>query len=322
MHVADFEARAFTAKTARTQCAQPPFVRQFGQRIGLVHELTQLAAAKEIPDNGSQRLRIDKLLWRKLFNFCVKDRHTLFDQPLRAGQTQTALVLEQLAHGADTAATKVIYVVHRAFAALEIDQIANGRDKVFLFQQSRLVVLRQTELLLHLVATHATEVITPRVEEDPLEQLPGIRDGRRITGAQLLVKVLQRVVLCAGRVLLDALEEQALIPTDVDNFDVVIAGCAHLFDQFLGQRIVAPRQNALRLGVNDIVFDHEVGELGFVGCFLKGTLFNRVEKAQQFVVHPITQRAQEGSRQEFPATFFTVQINIQQIAGVKLDLDP
>ena len=64
MHVADFEAGAIAGETAWPEGRETALVRQFGQRIDLVHELRELAAAEEIADDGRERLRIDELLRR------------------------------------------------------------------------------------------------------------------------------------------------------------------------------------------------------------------------------------------------------------------
>jgi hypothetical protein len=111
MHVADLEAGAVAGKTARPKGGEAALVRQLGERIGLVHELRELAAAEEIADDGGERLRIDQLLRRHALDVHVEQRHALLDQALRAGQADAALVGEQFAHGADAAAAEVIDVV-------------------------------------------------------------------------------------------------------------------------------------------------------------------------------------------------------------------
>ena len=63
MNVAHFESSPFPTKTSRTESRQTPFVRQFCERIRLIHELRKLRTAKEIPDNGAERFWIDELLW-------------------------------------------------------------------------------------------------------------------------------------------------------------------------------------------------------------------------------------------------------------------
>src|SRR5208282_3614905 len=50
MDVANLKPGAIAREAARPQGGQTPLVRQFSQRVDLVHELGKLAAAKEIPD--------------------------------------------------------------------------------------------------------------------------------------------------------------------------------------------------------------------------------------------------------------------------------
>src|SRR3546814_1109801 len=48
VNVAHFKARAFTGKTARPERRHTTLVRDFGQRIGLIHELGKLRGAEEL----------------------------------------------------------------------------------------------------------------------------------------------------------------------------------------------------------------------------------------------------------------------------------
>ena len=130
MNVADFEARAFAAETARAQRAQAPLVGQFGKRIGLVHELAELAASEEILDDGGKRFRIDQFLRRQSAGGGSKSVMRSLDQALGAGQADAALVLEQFAHRAQAAAAEMIDIVNRALALADVDQIANGLDRL------------------------------------------------------------------------------------------------------------------------------------------------------------------------------------------------
>ena len=50
MDVADFEARAFARQTARPEGRQAALVREFGQRVRLIHELRELRGAEELFD--------------------------------------------------------------------------------------------------------------------------------------------------------------------------------------------------------------------------------------------------------------------------------
>ena len=95
-------------------------MREFRERINLIHELRQLAAAKEIADDRRKRLRIDELLRRHLFHRLIEQRHAFLDETFGAREADAALVGEQFTNGADAAAAQMINVVKRAFALLEL----------------------------------------------------------------------------------------------------------------------------------------------------------------------------------------------------------
>src|SRR3954471_12076312 len=58
MNVAHFESRAIARETAWSQRRQAALVRQFGERIRLIHELRELRAAEEIANDRAERLWI------------------------------------------------------------------------------------------------------------------------------------------------------------------------------------------------------------------------------------------------------------------------
>src|SRR5260221_8729056 len=60
VNVAHFESRAFTGKTTWSKSRKTPLVRNFAQRIGLVHELAQLRTAEELANRGHNRLGVDE----------------------------------------------------------------------------------------------------------------------------------------------------------------------------------------------------------------------------------------------------------------------
>ncbi len=121
MHVADFEARAIARQPAWPKRRKPAFVGQFRQRINLIHELRQLAAAKEIANHGRKRLRIDQLLGRHRLDALIKQRHALLDEAFGAGQTHAALIGEQFAHGAHATAAEMVNVIQGTFALFEAE---------------------------------------------------------------------------------------------------------------------------------------------------------------------------------------------------------
>ena len=129
VHVADFESRALTRKTAWSKGRQTPLVRNFAQRVGLIHELRKLGRSEELADRGHYRLGVDQVVRHGRRHFLVH-AHLFFDGALHADQSDAELVFEQFAHRAHAAIAQVIDVVHRADAAAQLQQVLNGVDEV------------------------------------------------------------------------------------------------------------------------------------------------------------------------------------------------
>ena len=128
MDVADLETCAVTGQTARTQRGETSLVRQFGQRIILIHELGQLGGSEEFLDSSRHRLDVDQGL--RAHRLGVLRRHSLADHSLKTGETDTVLVLEQLADRTDPAVTQMIDVILIADPVLEMHVIVDGGKNI------------------------------------------------------------------------------------------------------------------------------------------------------------------------------------------------
>src|SRR5260221_5603662 len=95
MNVADFKVRSVTRKSAWPKRRQAAFVREFRERIDLVHELRQLRAAKEIADDRRERLWIDQFLRHHRLDALIEQRHAFLHETFRARETDAALVGKQ-----------------------------------------------------------------------------------------------------------------------------------------------------------------------------------------------------------------------------------
>jgi hypothetical protein len=117
VHVADFEARAFTRQTARSKRRQTALVGDFRERVGLVHELRQLRGAEEFTHRGGSRLGVDQVLRHDRVDL---DRgHALLDRALHTQQAKTVLVFHQLADRTHAAVAEVVDVVDLALAVTQ-----------------------------------------------------------------------------------------------------------------------------------------------------------------------------------------------------------
>ena len=132
MHVAHFEAGAFAGQTARSQRGDTALVGDLRQRVGLVHELRQLAGAEEFLDRRRDRLGIDQVVRHQVVGFGLAE--TLLDGTFDARQTGTELVFGQFAHRAHAAIAQVVDVVDLAAPVAQLDQDLDHCDDIFVGQ--------------------------------------------------------------------------------------------------------------------------------------------------------------------------------------------
>ena len=172
MHVAHFEARALAGQTARTEGGKPTLVRDFRQRIGLVHELRELGRAEELAHGGRDRLRVDEVV--RHHGVDVDRAHTLLDRALHAKEADAELVLHQLADRADAAVAEVVDVVDFAAAVAQIRERLQDREDVLFPQGADRVRAVEAEPHVHLHAAHAREVVALGIEEQLAEQVSAV----------------------------------------------------------------------------------------------------------------------------------------------------
>ena len=134
MHVAHLEAGALARQTARSQRRQATLVRHLRQRVGLVHELAELARAEELAHRRRRRLGVDQVV--RHHGVDVDRAHALADRALHAQQADAILVLHQLADRADAAVAEMIDVVDLAAAVLEAVQHLDDREDVLAAQRA------------------------------------------------------------------------------------------------------------------------------------------------------------------------------------------
>ena len=243
MDVADFKARAITRKSAWPKRRQAAFMGELCERIDLVHELRQLAAAKEIADDRRERLWIDKLLRHHRLNALIKQGHAFLDETFRARQTDAALVGKQFANCADATATEMVNVVERTFAFFEAQKIFRRGDQIILGQNARSFLVLEVELLVDLVTADAAQIVTLRVKEQTLEQRTRVRSRRWISRTQTTIYVFQGLFFIFRRVFFEAFDHDAFVHRRVHHLDFCHAKFGDLFDDRLRQRLKCARHD-------------------------------------------------------------------------------
>ena len=224
VNVTDVEPGTLAAQPAGAEGAQPALVRQLAERVGLVHELGQLAGPEELLDRGDDWSRVDQGGGGD--GLRVGDGHPLFDDPLHPDEAHPKLVLEQLAHRPDTPVAEVVDVIGDAAAApvVELDEAADDLDEVALLEDPQLAVadalddllLRPAQALVDLVAADPAEVEAAGVEEEALEQVAGVVDRCGIARPDALVELDQGVVGRHRGVLLEGRVDVLVLGVVVD----------------------------------------------------------------------------------------------------------
>ncbi len=239
VHVADLEAGPLPGQTTRAERRQPALVRQAGQRVGLVHELRQLARPEELLDGGHHGSDVDQRLRRDRLD--VLGRHPLPDDALHPGQAQADLVLDQLADRAQATVAQVVDVVdlEAGLAGVQLHDVVDGREDVVLGEHPLVDRQGQAQLLVRLVATDLGQVVALGVEEEVLQQRLGALAGRRLAGTQLAVDVDEGVVLPRRVVLLERHAHRLVVAVALEDLRVVPA-----------QRLEQDRHRLLALAVD------------------------------------------------------------------------
>ena len=84
-------------------------MRQFAQRVNLVHELGKLGSTEELADNRLHRLRVNQRTRRRRGQIAV---HTVARGFRHLRKPDTHLVFQKFPDAAHTAVTQVVNVVH------------------------------------------------------------------------------------------------------------------------------------------------------------------------------------------------------------------
>ncbi len=128
VNITHVEGRPVTAQTAGTQSGQTALVGQLGQRVILIHELRQGGGAEEFLDDGGDRPDVDQALGSDRVQ--ILNGHTLPDDSVQTGEADAELVLQQLAHAAQTAVAQMVNIVRGADAHGHAVQIVDGGHDV------------------------------------------------------------------------------------------------------------------------------------------------------------------------------------------------
>jgi hypothetical protein len=258
VHVAHLEPGPLAVQATRPERREPPLVRQLRERVRLVNDLAQLAAAEEVLDRGRHALRVDE---RPRGHFFLGPRgHPLLDRPAELQEALAHLVGGQLVDGPQAPVAQVVDVVDREPGLVllglvrlpQLEQVLEGVDEVHGPEGH----LRLRDVLVELPVdaepADAAEPVPVRVEELLLEQLLGLLQLRRITRPELLVDLEQGRLVRLGPVVLDRLQDDRVLGRGQGGH-VPEGGGDDPVHRVLGERLAGVDVHLPRLGVDDVV---------------------------------------------------------------------
>ncbi len=258
--VADFEAGSFAVEPARAQSREPPLVSQLGQRVGLVDDLRQLAAAEEVLDGRADALGVDQRPRGHVLG--VLQAHPLLDGAAELEETLAQLVGGQLVDGAQPAVAQVVDVIDVPLAAPQVEDVPDGVDVVFGRERHPVFGNILVELAVDPEPADLAQAVTVGIEELLMEQLAGLLQLRGVARPQPLVDPQQRAFVVGGRVFLERLQDQRVagILQDLDHAQV--AGVGQHLRRGLGNRRAAVDQDLAGIGIDDVAAGDPALELG------------------------------------------------------------
>ena len=327
MHIPHIKAGPFPGQAARPQGRQPPLVRQLCQRVGLVHKLRQLGAAKELPYRRHYRPDVDQAL--RCGHFLLDQRHLFLDHPLHPQQPDANLVLHQFPHRAHPPVAQMVNVVRHTLRPLLQQTLPRQQVQVILpsfspvHQQHRAedihdVVRRQDTQAspfttpqphIELVAAYFAQVVAAAVKERTVQQVLRVLQARRFPRPHLAVKVNLRGRNAPNR-----------------GFVIFVSSRRHGFRIPVG---ITPPDNAIPSVPQIIILKvrqfpllhHRVPLQGAADILVPAISIrfrrNPLKKGHDFLVAGVTQSPQERSNRNFALPIHFDRQHIPR-AGIKL----
>ncbi len=227
--VAYLKTGTFAGQTAWPKRRKTTLVRHFGQWVGLVHELRQLARAEEFAHSRGRGFRVDQVLWHHCVDFDAG--HTFLDRTFHPQKANAILVFHQFTDGTHTAIAQVVNIVDVAAPVAQINKRLDAGNDVFLAQGAHGVFGIQRKAHVHFDPADGGQIIAFAVKEQRVKQGRGRFDGGRFTRTHHAVNVHQRRV--AAHVLVRG-QRVAHVGADGDIVDVQNRNFGHTrVDQFL-----------------------------------------------------------------------------------------
>ena len=333
--VADLETGTFAGEAAGAESGDTTFVGDFGQRVGLVHELAELVGAEERVDDRREGLGIDELGWGE--HLVVADVHAFADGARHAGETYAELVVELFAHGADAAVGEVVDIIDISLLVDELDEVFDDRGDVLLGEDADIVGDGEVEFCVDAVTSHIAEVVTLVGEEEFLDDAAGSFLVRRFSVAELAIDIFHSLLGIVGCVLFQSVVDDRIVEAilffdlNQDRLDVEFLDFGEMifgeFDIAFDDDLGTFHGDDFASVFIDEVFDPTIDDTSrealadefFNIRFADFDFFGKVENVEDVFVGFVSDGAEQGSDGEF---LFSVDVSIHDIVDIGSKLHP
>ena len=335
VHVSHLKARTLTRQTAGAQSRKAALVGDFGQRVGLIHELAERVRAEERVDNRRYGLRVDEIDGSE--HLIVAYVHTLADSTRHARETHTELVVELLAHSAHAAVAEVVDIVDVGLRVDKLDKILDDGDDVFLREDFHVHRRPEVEFLVYAVASHLSEVVALLAEEQVGDDFAGTCLIRRLRVAQRTVDELHCLLFGVGRILLQRVEDNRIVARSgvlLVQKDILHAAAENFVDMAFLNYCLAVDNHIVSLDAHDFAgvlvhkvlnpcFKHARSKLAAHGflkiCLVDFDFLCQTEYFDDVFVAFQTDSSQQCCHREF---FLSVDVSVHDIVDVSGKLYP
>ena len=164
-----------------------------------------------------------------------------------------------------------------------------------------------------------TEVVALRIEEETLEHAAGILDGWGIARAELAVDVLEGLLLVAGGITLERLDNGVVV-LGVDDLDGGMTRTNEIADDGRRQGLVSTCDNGVTF--TDVAEQDLGPEFLLLVLGTEVQLLNLVEECRNLLVGRVTEGAEEGGGEKLTTALAAVEIDVEEVVGVELNFGP
>ena len=216
----------------------------------------------------------------------------------------------------------MIDVVQGPLTFLETEQIFGCCDQIFLFKDARFVFGVQIEFLRNLVSPHSSQVVALGVKKQALEQSTSVGCCGRITRAKSAINVFESLFLVGRGILLKTFDNNPLINTGIHNLDLLETQFGNFTDHCCREWFESARYDSTFVQIKNIFDEHHVLDVIHFGSRFHRDFLDIIEEPKNVGIGPIAQGPEKGGGQEFSPTLFAVEVNEQQVVGIKLSFIP